>query len=92
MAEIRIELPEVLQPLAGDVPALPARGRTVAEALADLRDRHALLVNRVLTRGGAMRPHANLYLNERDLRADDGLDTRLRDGDVLLVVASVSGG
>lgn len=92
MPQIRIELPEALQPLAGDAPTVAAEGVTVGEALGALRPRHELLVNRVLHRGGGMRPHVNLYLNERDLRAAQGLETPLAEGDVLLVVASVSGG
>ena len=92
MPQIRIELPEALQPLAGDAPAVGSEGGTVGEALGALRPRHELLLNRVLHRGGCMRPHVNLFLNERDLRAAQGLDTPLAEGDVLLVVASVAGG
>jgi molybdopterin converting factor small subunit len=92
MPQIRIELPEALQPLAGGAPAVGSEGGTVGEALGALRPRHELLLNRVLHRGGGMRPHVNLFLNERDLRAAQGLDTPLAEGDVLLVVASVAGG
>lgn len=86
MPQIRIELPEALQPLAGDAPTVAAEGATA------LRPRHELRVNRVPHRGGGMRPHVNLYLNERDPRAAQGPDTPLAEGDVLLVMASVPGG
>jgi molybdopterin converting factor small subunit len=51
-----------------------------------------MLVQRVLTRGGVLRPHVNLFLNDSDVRAVGGLDATLQDGDTLTVVPSVSGG
>jgi molybdopterin converting factor small subunit len=92
MPQIHVELPEVLRPLAADAGVVAAQGETVAEALADLGRRHPLLVQRVLSRGGAPRPHVNLFLNQDDLRRAQGLATPLRDGDRLQVIASVSGG
>lgn len=91
-ATITIELPAALQPLAANAMALPATGATVAEALADLGGAHPLLLSRILTRGGQLRPHVNLFINERDVRSADGLATGLRPGDTLLVVPSVAGG
>lgn len=92
MPTIHIDIPEPLQALAGGAAELPARGETVGEALSDLGTRHVTLVQRVLTRGGSMRRHVNLFLNDSDIRAAGGLDTPLRDGDVLMVVPSVAGG
>lgn len=92
MATISIDIPEPLRELAGGAAQLPASGATVGAALADLGQHHRVLVQRVLTRGGAMRPHVNLFLNEHDIRAAQGLDTPVQDGDVLMVVPSVAGG
>jgi len=92
MPTIHIEIPAPLQALADDAATLPASGATVGAALADLATRHEMLVQRILTRGGAMREHVNLFLDDRDIRADHGLDTPLREGSVLLVVPSVAGG
>lgn len=92
MPTIKIDIPEPLQELAGGNAVLTASGATVGAALADLATRHQSLVQRVLTRGGAMRRHVNLFLNDGDIRAADGLQTAVRDGDVLMVVPSVAGG
>lgn len=92
MATIDIDIPEPLRELADGAAQLPANGTTVGAALADLGTRYRVLTQRVLTRGGAMRKHVNLFLNEQDVRAAQGLDTPVRDGDVLMVVPSVAGG
>ncbi|MFW5815988.1 MAG: ubiquitin-like small modifier protein 1 [Wenzhouxiangella sp.] len=89
---IRIELPAALQVLAEDQAGLEVAATTVGEALEALGYRHPLLLSRILTRGGQLRPHVNLFVNERDVRAERGLDTPLNDGDTLLVVPSVAGG
>lgn len=92
MAQIEIALPEPLQELAGGALRVTASGPSVGAALADLGRRHRLLVQRILTRGGALRPHVNLFLNQDDIGAAHGLDTALAEGDVLTVVPSVAGG
>ncbi|WP_203594620.1 ubiquitin-like small modifier protein 1 [Wenzhouxiangella limi] len=89
---IRIELPAALQTLAGGHANLEVAGTTVGEALENLGRSHPLLLSRILTRGGRLRPHVNLFVNERDVRTLEGLDTPLTAGDTLLVVPSVAGG
>jgi len=92
MATIHIDIPEPLRELAHGAARVTASGATVGAALADLATRHQALAQRVLTRGGDMRPHVNLFLNNADVRAAQGLATRVQDGDELMVVASVAGG
>lgn len=92
MPTILIDIPEPLQELADGAVELPATGATVAAALADLGTWYGALTQRVLTRGGALRPHVNLFLNDGDIRAAQGLDTPLHEGDVLMIVPSVAGG
>ncbi|MFP4207925.1 MAG: MoaD family protein [Wenzhouxiangella sp.] len=89
---IRIVLPAALQALADDQAELEVRGPTVGQALMDLGQRYPLLLPRILTRGGQLRPHVNLFVNERDVRAGGGLDMPLKAGDTVLVVPSVAGG
>lgn len=89
---MRIEIPEPLQAFAEGAGELAADGATVGAALADLAQRYPLLVQRVLTRGGSMRRHVNLFVNDSDIRAGGGLGQPLRDGDLVTVVPSVAGG
>lgn len=92
MPTIRIDIPEPLRALAGGAAEVQASGATIGVALADLGTRHMALTRHVLTRGGMLREYVNLFLNDSDVRAVDGLNTCLHDGDVLVVVPSVAGG
>lgn len=89
---IHIELPDALRPLAEGAERVPVEAASVAEALDELGQRYPQARLRILTRGGQLRPHVNLFVRERDIRSVDGLATRLEDGDSLLVVPSVAGG
>ena len=46
----------------------------------------------ILTRDGQLRPFVKVFVRNRDVRDLDGLDTRLVDGDEVLIVPSVAGG
>jgi len=89
---IRIELPGPLQDLADGQASVEVEGDSIEAALEHLGTRYPLLLNRILTRGGQLRPHVNLFLGGRDIRHGAGLKTPLADGDELLVVPSVAGG
>lgn len=41
---------------------------------------------------GEVRRFVNLYLNDEDIRFLKGLDTELKDGDVLSIVPAIAGG
>ena len=92
MPRIQIELPAALRALADGRSRIELEADQVGTALDQLGDLHPHVVNRILTRGGQLRPHVNLFVNEADIRHEQGLETRLQDGDQLLVVPSVAGG
>ena len=89
---IRIELPGPLQELADGQASVEVEGDSIQAALDQLGARYPLLLNRILTRGGQLRPHVNLFVGGRDIRRGAGLATPLAAGDELLIVPSVAGG
>lgn len=89
---ISIELPDALRPLVEGADRVQVEAGTVAGALEALSREYPQAALRILTRGGQLRPNVNLFVHESDIRSGDGLETRLEDGDSLLVVPSVAGG
>lgn len=92
MPRIQIELPSALRALADGQAAIKLEADRVGGALQQLGQAHPHVLSRILTRGGQLRPHVNLYVNESDIRHYQSLDTELNDGDRLMVVPSVAGG
>ncbi|MDT8449409.1 MAG: MoaD/ThiS family protein [Wenzhouxiangellaceae bacterium] len=89
---VTIELPDALRALAGNRAEVRVRAGTVAEALDELGRLHPEARLRILTRGGELRPHVNLFVGDADIRSGRGLATELQPGDSVLVVPSVAGG
>lgn len=65
---------------------------TVTELLAALVTRYPSLEFHLLDSDGRLRRHFNLFVNGGHIRELDGLDTVLKPGDRLVLLASAAGG
>jgi sulfur-carrier protein len=89
MAAVRI--PPTLRAEVGGARELDADGATVAEVLDDLVDRYPPLAAQLL-QDGELAPFVNVYLGGEDVRTREGLDTRVADGDHLILLPAMAGG
>jgi sulfur-carrier protein len=89
MAAVRI--PPTLRAEVGGARELEADGATVAEVIEDLVDRYPPLAAQLL-QGGELAPFVNVYVGGEDIRARDGLDTEIRNGDQLILLPAMAGG
>ncbi len=92
MPSILVTLPAPLHRAAGGVGELVAEGETLALALAALRASRPAVTRLFLEEGNAPRRGVSLFLNGRDVRTLEGLDTPLQPGDRLSVVLLMAGG
>ncbi len=92
MPKITVELPAALQPLANGSSELVLEGKYVGEVLQALQAAHQAVGQRVLTRGGDLRPHVHVFVDEEDIRQLDGLKTAINGHQRLVIVPSVAGG
>jgi molybdopterin converting factor small subunit len=88
---IVVHLPTVLAKLA-DSRALPANGRTVGEAIADVSGRYPALAPRLRDEAGNPYAFVTFYLNDEDIRFQGGFAAPINDGDELTVVPAIAGG
>jgi len=65
---------------------------TVAEALNQLWTEHAGLRDRVLTELGHVRPHVNVFVNNRIVLRDRVLQTEIAGDAEICIMPAVSGG
>lgn len=86
-----VKIPPVLRETVGGNRSLPAEGATVNEVLADLFANHPALRDRV-TEDGELSPFVNVYVNDRDVRYRDGLDTAVGPDDTVILLPAMAGG
>lgn len=90
MATIRI--PPVLRPSVGGQREVEADGATVGEVLEGLATAHPGTRSQLFSADGQLNRYVNVYLNDEDVRVLDGLDTKVGEGDVLVILPAMAGG
>jgi sulfur-carrier protein len=86
-----VRIPPVLRDAAGGERQVTANGDTVAAVLEDLFARYPELRRRV-TDDGDLSPFVNVYVNDRDVRYRDGLDTPVVADDTVILLPAMAGG
>ncbi len=91
---VTITLPGALQELADGRSSLTLASApgTLAEAMATLHETWPAVYDRIMTEKREVRPHVNLFIDEREIRHTGGLETPLEEGAEILVLPAVSGG
>ncbi len=89
---ITLKLPTVLAKAAGGKTVHEAAGATVGDVVADVAARHPELGTRLRAPNGDPYPYVIFYLDEEDIRFQQGFRTPVRDGAEIVVVPAIAGG
>jgi adenylyltransferase/sulfurtransferase len=89
---VTIAIPTALRQFAGGLSEVKVEAATAGEALNLLTASHAELRRHLFNDQNALRNFVNVYLNDEDIRHQNGPDTPVKDGDTLLIVPSIAGG
>ncbi|HEY4768816.1 MAG TPA: ubiquitin-like small modifier protein 1 [Candidatus Limnocylindria bacterium] len=86
-----VRIPPVLRETVGGSRTVDAAGATVAAVLDDLFARHPALRDRV-TDDGQLSRFVNVYVNDRDVRYREGLETPVGPDDTVILLPAMAGG
>ena len=89
---ITLRIPTALRAFTDGQKAVGVNGATVGEALGAFADAHADLRAHLYEEDGSLRSFINLYVGELNIRQTGGLDTPVKDGDVITLVPAIAGG
>jgi molybdopterin synthase sulfur carrier subunit len=89
MSSVRI--PPVLREDVGGRRTVEANGQTVSEVLDQLFAAYPALRGRV-AQEGRLSPFVNVYVNDRDVRYQQGLDTAVGPNDTVILLPAMAGG
>ncbi|WP_424889691.1 MoaD/ThiS family protein [Streptomyces sp. XH2] len=89
---VTVRIPTILRTYTGGKAEVPAEGATLSEVIADLEAHHTGIAARVLDESGRLRRFVNVYVNDDDVRFEQGLQTPTPDGSAVSVIPAVAGG
>jgi molybdopterin synthase sulfur carrier subunit len=86
-----VKIPPVLREEVGGQRTVEATGQTVSEVLDQLFAAYPALGARV-TQDGRLSPFVNVYVNDRDVRYQQGLETAVGPSDTVILLPAMAGG
>jgi MoaD family protein len=88
---VTVKIPTQLRAATGGQAEVEVEGGTVGEALDAVFDAHSELRERI-TEDGTLRRFVNVYVSGEDIRFQQGLETRVNEGDEVTILPAVAGG
>lgn len=89
---VTLFLPGALRQAVGGVSELTFEAQTVGEAFAALFDRAPDLRPHLFNENDELRSFVNVFVNDEDIRALDGLKTPLSNGAQVTILPAIAGG
>ncbi|MEH6377722.1 ubiquitin-like small modifier protein 1 [Streptomyces sp. KLMMK] len=89
---VTVRIPTILRTYTGGKAEVSAEGATLADVLQSLEKNHSGIAARVLDDAGKLRRFVNVYVNDDDVRFEQGLQTPTPDGSAVSVIPAVAGG
>ena len=92
---IEVRIPTILRTYTGGEKAVTGAGASLGELIENLEATHPGLKERLIeAKDGQsdLRRFVNVYVNDEDVRFTGGLETKLDDGDQVVVLPAVAGG
>jgi adenylyltransferase/sulfurtransferase len=86
-----IQIPTALRGFTGRKSELELEAQTVGEAIDALTGQYPEL-RQHLFQGGQLRSFINVFVGETNIRKREGLDTKLSDGETIMLVPAIAGG
>jgi sulfur-carrier protein len=87
-----VRIPTPLRKLTDGASEVTVDGADLRTVVSNLDAAHPGFGDRVLDESGELRRFVNVFVRDEDVRFQDGLDTKLDDGDVVSIVPAVAGG
>lgn len=89
---VTISIPTALRHFAGGQSRVVVEASTAGEALDALTREYGELRKHLYNDQNALRSFVNVYVNDEDIRHQEGVDTKVREGDSVMIVPSIAGG
>jgi MoaD family protein len=87
-----VRFPALMKFYVDNQSEFPIDGGTISELLDNLIARYPMLKTHLFDSNGGLRRHFNIFVNGEHIRELNGLNTALKDDDMVILMASAAGG
>ena len=87
-----VKIPPVLRPAVSGMSEVQVEGGTVGEILRGLAGEHPETQDQLFSSEGELNRYVNVYVNDEDVRVQNGLDTGVGPGDTVVILPAMAGG
>lgn len=87
-----VYIPTALRLFTEGTSEVVLEGENIGALVTELVTKYGDLKTHLFSNEGKLRSFVNIYLNEEDVRHLDGLNTKVSEGDKVLLVPSIAGG
>ena len=89
---ITVRFTAVLQKHVNGNKEVEVQGGNISELLDDLEGRFPGFLRQLVDDEGELHQFVNIYLNDEDIRYIGGIDTAVKDGDMIDILPALAGG
>ncbi|HUH08394.1 MAG TPA: ubiquitin-like small modifier protein 1 [Egibacteraceae bacterium] len=89
---VTVRIPTPLRSVTGGQGTVDIEGATVGEVVQGLEAAHPGIAERLLDDSGRLRRFVNVFVDDEDVRFQQGLDTPVSDGSTISIIPAVAGG
>jgi len=87
-----VKIPPVLRPSVSGMTEIPVEGSTVGEVLESLAGQHPQTRDQLFSSEGELNRYVNVYVNDEDVRVQEGLETGVGPSDTVVILPAMAGG
>ncbi len=87
-----VKIPPVLRPAVSGMSEVEVDGATVGEVLIGLAGKHPETHGQLFAEDGELNRFVNVYVNDEDVRVQQGLQTGVAAGDTVVILPAMAGG
>ena len=88
----KVKIPPVLRPQVSGMSEVEVEGASVGEVLNGLAEQHPETKDQLFSSEGELNRYVNVYVNDEDVRVQDGLATGVGAGDTVVILPAMAGG
>ncbi len=87
-----VRIPTPLRNATSGASTVTTEGETLGDVVADLERQHPGIAERLLTDDGSLRRFVNVFIDDEDVRFQQGLHSPVPDGATVSIIPAVAGG